>query len=55
MNELADISGRLMPEIPADLINPKSKYTPGKTKNKLNNPEKQKLEKYQQEQSNHQK
>ena len=25
LNELADISGRLMPEIPADLVNPKSK------------------------------
>ena len=28
LNELADISGRLMPEIPADLVNPKSRETP---------------------------
>ncbi|HVI20505.1 MAG TPA: YhcN/YlaJ family sporulation lipoprotein [Bacillus sp. (in: firmicutes)] len=51
LNELADISGRLMPEIPADLVNPKSQNT----SEKLNNKEEQKLEKYQQEQSNHQK
>ncbi len=58
LNELADISGRLMPEIPADLINPKSKATPENTQNinnKLNNQEKQNLEKKQQEQSNNQK
>ena len=54
LNELADISGRLMPEIPADL-NPKSKNTLEKLNNKLNNKEDQNLEKYQQEQSNHQK
>lgn len=50
LNELADISGRLMPEIPADLVNPKSQNT----KEKLNNKEEQNLKKYQQEQSNHQ-
>ena len=55
LNELADISGRLMPEVPADLINPKSQNTSEKLNNKLNNKEEQKLEKYQQEQSNHQK
>ncbi len=55
LNELADISGRLMPEIPADLVNPKSKNTLEKLNNKLNNKEEQNLEKYQQEQSNHQK
>ena len=44
-----------MPEIPADLINPKSKNTLEKLNNKLNNKEDQNLEKYQQEQSNHQK
>src|SRR3954454_20298935 len=42
LNELADISGRLMPEIPADLVNPKSQNT----SEKLNNKEEQKLEKY---------
>ena len=41
LNELADISGRLMPEIPADL-NPKSKNTLEKLNNKLNNKEDQK-------------
>jgi YhcN/YlaJ family sporulation lipoprotein len=51
LNELADISGRLMPEIPADLVNPKSQNT----SEKLNNKEEQKLEKDQQDQSNHQK
>jgi YhcN/YlaJ family sporulation lipoprotein len=58
LNELADISGRLMPEIPADLVNPKSKDTPENTQsinNKLNNQEEQNLEKKQQEQSNNQK
>ena len=48
LNELADISGRLMPEIPADLVNPKSQNTP----EKLNNKDEQNLKKYQQEQSN---
>ena len=43
LNELADISGRLMPEIPADLINPKSQNTSEKLNNKLNNKEEQKL------------
>jgi YhcN/YlaJ family sporulation lipoprotein len=58
LNELADISGRLMPEIPADLVNPNSKDTPENTQNinnKLNNQEEQNLEKKQQEQSNNQK
>jgi YhcN/YlaJ family sporulation lipoprotein len=36
LNELADISGRLMPEIPADLANPKSRETPENTQN-INN------------------
>ena len=51
LNELADISGRLMPEVPADLVNPKSQNT----SEKLNNKEEQNLEKNQQEQSIQQK
>ncbi|WNS77032.1 YhcN/YlaJ family sporulation lipoprotein [Bacillus sp. DTU_2020_1000418_1_SI_GHA_SEK_038] len=53
MNELADITGRLMPEIPADIIDPNPKDGPEDQKKNLNNPEKQKLEKQQEEQSNH--
>lgn len=54
-NELADISGRLMPEIPADIVDPDPKEnTVDKPKDKLNNSESNKLEKQQQEQSNHQ-
>ena len=49
LNELADISGRLMPEIPADIINPKSKNTPEHLNNKFNNQEEQKLKPHQQE------
>jgi YhcN/YlaJ family sporulation lipoprotein len=53
MNELADIAGRLMPEIPADMADPNPKNATEDPKNKLNNNEKQNLEKQQQEQSNH--
>ena len=53
MNELADIAGRLMPEIPADIIEPKHQESTDKPKNKLNKSEDQKLEKEQQDQSNH--
>ena len=55
MNELADIAGRVIPEIPADIKDPvqtKSVENPKKT---LNSNEKQDLEKTQQEQSNHHK
>ena len=55
MNELADIAGRLMPEIPADMVDPNPKSATEDPKNKLNNNEKQNLEKQQQEQSNQQK
>ncbi|WP_077211390.1 YhcN/YlaJ family sporulation lipoprotein [Bacillus dakarensis] len=54
INELADISGRLMPEIPADIIDPNvKKNTVNQPNDKLNNNEKQKLENQQEEQSNH--
>lgn len=52
MNELADIAGRMMPEIPADIIEPKPKNAPEEPKKKLNNKEEKQLEKKQQEQSN---
>ncbi|MCQ6275126.1 YhcN/YlaJ family sporulation lipoprotein [Bacillus sp. V3B] len=55
MNELADIAGRLMPEIPADMADPNPKNATEDPKNKLNDNEKQNLEKEQQEQSNHHK
>lgn len=53
MNELADIAGRLMPEIPADIIEPTPKNGTEDPKKKLNNQDKQNLEKQQDEQSNH--
>ncbi|WP_139187816.1 YhcN/YlaJ family sporulation lipoprotein [Bacillus tuaregi] len=55
MNELADISGRLMPEVPADLKDPNPKNTLHEQKNKLNNNEERKLDQKQEEQSNHHK
>ncbi|MBY0120845.1 YhcN/YlaJ family sporulation lipoprotein [Bacillus sp. S/N-304-OC-R1] len=53
MNELADIAGRLMPEIPADIIDPKPKNAPEEPKKQMNEQEGRKLEKQQEEQSNH--
>lgn len=54
MNELADITGRLMPEIPADIIDPhKKKNDLEKPQKTLNKKEDQRLEKEQQEQSEH--
>ncbi|MBP2239983.1 YhcN/YlaJ family sporulation lipoprotein [Cytobacillus eiseniae] len=55
MNELADITGRLMPEIPADIIDPNEKDATEKPKKKLNNNEEKILDKEQNEQSNHHK
>jgi YhcN/YlaJ family sporulation lipoprotein len=53
-NELADISGRLMPEIPADIVEPKSKKESTQDpKKQLNESEGNKLENKQDEQSNH--
>lgn len=54
INELADISGRLMPEIPADIVDPEPKEnTVDKAKKKLDDSETKNLEKQQEEQSNH--
>jgi len=49
MNELADIAGRLMPEVPADIVNPEPIE---KNKKGLNNQEEKQLDKKQEEQSN---
>jgi YhcN/YlaJ family sporulation lipoprotein len=53
INELADISGRLMPEIPADIIDSNPKEAVKDPKKQLNQSEDKKLEKKQDEQSNH--
>ncbi|WP_425481991.1 YhcN/YlaJ family sporulation lipoprotein [Cytobacillus depressus] len=53
MDELADIAGRLMPEVPADIIEPTPRNAPEVPKKKLNPSEQQKLENQQEEQSNH--
>jgi YhcN/YlaJ family sporulation lipoprotein len=55
LNELADIAGRLMPEIPADMADPNPKNATEDPKDKLNSKEQQNLEKEQQEQSNYHK
>lgn len=53
MNELADISGRLMPEIPAEITENKQNNPMRKQERKLNKGEKDSLDKKQEEQSNH--
>ncbi|WP_066252499.1 YhcN/YlaJ family sporulation lipoprotein [Neobacillus drentensis] len=53
MEELADVAGRLMPEIPGDLITPSPKKAPEKPDKKLPAKEDKKLEKEQEDQSNH--
>ncbi|SFA76197.1 MULTISPECIES: YhcN/YlaJ family sporulation lipoprotein [unclassified Bacillus (in: firmicutes)] len=53
MNELADISGRLMPEIPADILKPNPKNGLEEPKNKLNQKEQKKLENKQEKHSNY--
>ncbi|GLB60348.1 YhcN/YlaJ family sporulation lipoprotein [Cytobacillus sp. NCCP-133] len=58
MNELADIAGRLIPEVPADLVDPNKKNEKNATedpKKKLNNNQEKQLEQKQQEQSNYHK
>lgn len=55
MNELADITGRLMPEIPGDIMEPAPENAPEKQKQQLNQNEKQQLDNKQQEQSHNQK
>lgn len=53
MNELADVAGRLIPEVPADMINPNPKNAPEEPKKKLPEQKDQQLEKEQEDQSNH--
>jgi YhcN/YlaJ family sporulation lipoprotein len=55
MNELADIAGRVIPEVPADIKDPVQTKSVDDPKKTLNSIEKQDLEKTQQEQSNHHK
>ncbi|MBU8877672.1 YhcN/YlaJ family sporulation lipoprotein [Bacillus sp. FJAT-29790] len=55
MNELADIAGRLMPEVPADIIEPKHNNAPQEPKKQLNSKEDRELENQQDKQSNFQK
>lgn len=58
MNELSDISGRLMPEVPADMIEPKAKNAKNATENpkkEMNNQDSQQLENKQDDQSQHHK
>lgn len=55
MNELADITGRIMPEVPADMIDPEEQSPTEDPKKNLDEQEKQQLEKKQEKQSNHHK
>lgn len=52
MEELADVAGRLMPEIPGDMIDPNPKNAPEEPKKKLEQDEKNSLDKKQNEESN---
>ncbi|MDF2788818.1 YhcN/YlaJ family sporulation lipoprotein [Neobacillus niacini] len=53
MEELADVAGRLMPEIPGDMIDPNPKNAPEEPKKKLQENDKKSLEDKQQEESKH--
>src|SRR3954468_5602300 len=53
MEELADVAGRLMPEIPGDLITPSPKNATEKPDNKLPTNDEKQLKKEQEDQSNH--
>lgn len=55
MNELSDITGRVMPEVPADMIEPQTKSPTEDPKKKLNEGEQKELEKEQEQQSNYHK
>jgi YhcN/YlaJ family sporulation lipoprotein len=55
MEELADVAGRLMPEIPGDLITPNPKNATEKPDKKLPANEEDKLKKEQKDQSNNHK
>lgn len=52
LNELAEITGRWMPEIPGDLHDSRVKKIPEKQKQSLDNSERQQLDKEQHDQSN---
>lgn len=55
IHELADIAGRLIPEVPADMVNPNQQQSTEKPKKKLEGSEEKELENKQDEQSNHHK
>lgn len=55
LNELADISGRMMPEVPGDIIEPNKSEETEESKEQLNETESKKLNKHQEEQSNYHK
>jgi YhcN/YlaJ family sporulation lipoprotein len=55
MEELADVTGRLMPEIPGDLITPNPKNATEKPDRKLRKKDQKNLEQKQEEQSNNKK
>jgi YhcN/YlaJ family sporulation lipoprotein len=55
MNELADITGRVMPEVPADMIEPQTKSPTEDPKKNLDDKEQKKLEKNQEQESNYHK
>jgi YhcN/YlaJ family sporulation lipoprotein len=55
LNELADITGRIMPEVPGDITDPQPKDATEEPKNKLNEAERSQLEDKQQKQSNYHK
>ncbi|MCU9612242.1 YhcN/YlaJ family sporulation lipoprotein [Caldibacillus lycopersici] len=55
LNELSDIVGRIMPEIPGDLQDPTPKDATEDQKQDINSKDSQKLDKNQQEQSNNHK
>ncbi|MDR4946242.1 YhcN/YlaJ family sporulation lipoprotein [Neobacillus cucumis] len=52
MQELADVAGRLIPEVPGDIITPNPKNATEKSNNKLQGNEEKKLKKEQNDQSN---
>lgn len=53
MNELADITGRIMPEVPADNLEPNPKNPTEEPEDKLNENQENKLDKTQNRQSNY--
>lgn len=55
LNELSDIVGRIMPEVPGDLHEPSVEQKLEEPKNEINNKDARNLEKTQDEQSNHMK